>query len=158
MITVVSRTFRSTPHRSGGDTWTAICSLLTRGETSGKSRELAAVAGIASSVIVDQAAAHAPIIVTCSGPRTRIHCVHDDDSLDDSAANESALGFDPLEGDWKVSLPCTAEDLAWVQRALKQHSQRITARDSAEGISLTDSVAASPAATPLQVNLEELFK
>jgi len=132
--------------------------MLTRGEASTKSRELAAVAGIASSVIVDQSAAHAPIIVTCDGPRTRIYCVHDDDSLDESAANESTLGFDPLEGGWKVSLPCATEDLIWVQRALKQHSQRVTARDMAEGTSLSESGAASSNVTALHVDLQELFK
>jgi hypothetical protein len=132
-------------------------SLLTRGQTSDKSRELNAVVGVASSVIVDHAAADAPIVVTCSGPRTRIYCLYDDDALDESSANESSLSFDPLEGDWRVSLPCLADDLAWVQRALKERSSRITARDAAEGIAVTEGANAA-ASTPLQVNLRELFK
>lgn len=156
MSTLASRTFRSTPHRTGADTWSAIVSLLTRGETSDKSKELNAVAGIASSVIVDHAVGDAPIIATCSGPRTRIYCLYDDDALDESAANESPLGFDPLEGDWHVSLPCAADDLAWVQRALKERSSRITARNAVEGIAVTESRSA--AATPLQINMRELFK
>lgn len=157
MTTVVSRTFRSTPHRTGADTWSAIVSLLTRGQTSDKSRELNAVVGVASSVIVDHAVANTPIVVTCSGPRTRIYGLYDDDALDESAANESSLGFDPLEGDWRVSLPCAADDLAWVQRALKERSSRITARDAAEGISVAEGANAT-ASTPLQINLQELFK
>lgn len=157
MTTVASRTFRSTPHRTGSDTWSAIVTLLTRGQASDKARELNSVAGVASSIIVDHAAKSAPIVVTCDGPRTRIYCLYDDDALDESAANESALGFDPLEGDWSVSLPCAAEDLEWVRRALKQHSARITARDAAEGITVPESAASSREA-PLQVNLQELFK
>ena len=155
MSTVVSRTYRSTPYRSGADTWSAIVSLLTRGQTSDKSKELNSVAGVASSVIVDHAVGDAPIVVTCSGPRTRIYCIYDDDALDESAANESPLGFDPLEGDWHVSLPCVADDLTWVQRALKERSSRITARDAAEGFAVTDSANATAA---LQINMQELFK
>jgi hypothetical protein len=67
--------------------------------------------------------------VTCDGPRTRIYCLYDDDAIDGSDANEAGLGFDPLQGDWRVSLPCPAEDLAWVQSALEAKGSRITARD-----------------------------
>ncbi len=91
--------------------------------------ELLAVAGIAASIIADQAPKDAAIVVTCDGPRTRIYCLYDDDAIDGSDANEDALGFDPLKGDWRVSLPCPEDDLAWVQAALKKHSTRITARD-----------------------------
>ena len=159
MTTVASRTFRSIPHRSGGETWSAIVDLLTRGRESSAAAELRSVAGIATGVIVDQAVAGAPIVVTCSGPRTRIYCVYDDDALDDSTEDEGSLGFDPLEGDWQVSLPCPAEDLDWVQRSLKALSKRITARDAAEGITVSESAQNATNLTPsLQVNLEELFK
>jgi hypothetical protein len=157
MSSVVSRTFRSTPHRTGADTWAAIVSLLTRGQSSEKSKELNSVGGIASSVIVDHAAKDAPIVVTCSGPRTRIYCIYDDDALDESAANESPLGFDPLEGDWHVSLPCNSDDLAWVQRALKERGSRVTARDASEGFVVTESANAATA-SPHQINMQELFK
>ena len=56
-------------------------------------------------------------------------------------ANEEALGFDPLKGDWRVSLPCLADDLAWVQGALKKHSTRITARDLDAAASAADEAA-----------------
>src|SRR3546814_2135228 len=90
-----------------------------------------AVSGFSSSVIADQAPKDAPIVVTCDGPRTRIYCLYDDDALDGADANEDLLGFDPLKGDWRLSLPCLSEDLAWVQGALKRHSSRVTARDLA---------------------------
>ena len=129
MTRVARRTFRSTPARDALATWTAIVDLLARGTDGAARTELLAVAGIAASVIADHAPEDAPIVATCDGPRTRIYCLYDDDAIDGSDANEDPLGFDPLKGDWRVSLPAPAEDLSWVQAALKEHSDRITARD-----------------------------
>jgi hypothetical protein len=135
MTTVASRTFRSIPHREAAQTWHAIVDLLTQGRSGEAKNELLSVSGIVASVIADQGPKEAPIVVTCDGPRMRIYCVYDDDALDDAEENEGALGFDPLNGDWRVSLPCLADDLSWVQAALKQQSERITARDIATGLS-----------------------
>ena len=129
MSTVASRTFKSTPERDAARTWTAIVDLLTRGKGGNARNELLAVAGIAACVIADQGPKDAAITVTCDGPRTRIYCLYDEDAVEGSDANEDPLGFDPLNGDWRVSLPCVAEDLAWVQNVLKKHGDRITARD-----------------------------
>ncbi|MEA3015198.1 MAG: hypothetical protein QOD42_3743 [Sphingomonadales bacterium] len=129
MSTVASRTFRSSPQRDAGETWNAIVELLTQGRTGEARTELLSVAGVAASVIADAAPKDSAIVVTCDGPRTRIYCLYDDDAVEGSDANEDGLGFDPLNGDWRVSLPCGDEDLVWVQRALKQQSTRITARD-----------------------------
>jgi hypothetical protein len=149
MTTVVRRTLRSTPHRDAHDTWRAIVDLLTQSRSGAARTELLAVAGIAASVIADQAPRGAAIVVTCDGPRTRIYCLYDDDAIDGADANEDTLGFDPLKGDWRVSLPCLADDLIWVQDALKKHSTRITARDSAAAISIEDSTAAKAGAAAL---------
>lgn len=104
MTTVASRTFRSTPQRDAHTTWTAIVDLLTQGKTCAARTELMAVAGVAASVIADQAPKDGAIVVTCDGPRTRIYCIYDDDAIDGADANEDPLGFDPLKGDWRVSL------------------------------------------------------
>jgi hypothetical protein len=119
-------------------------------------REMHAVAGIASSLIADQAPGAAPIIATCDGPRTRIYCVYDDDAIDGSDANEDSLGFDPLKGDWKLSLPCAKDELGWVQSALKKHSIRITARDLDEGIAVDEAKAEN--GTSLTLDLEAFLK
>lgn len=148
MSTVASRTFRSIPYREAAQTWNAIVELLTQGRIGQAKNELLSIAGIAASVIADQAPKEAPIVVTCDGPRTRIYCVYDDDAIDDSEENENALGFDPLKGDWHVSLPCLADDLSWVQSALKQHSNRITTRDISTGLS-EDAEARTAKAGPL---------
>jgi hypothetical protein len=133
MTTVVRRTFRSTPHRDAKQTWHSIVELLTQGRRGETRNELLAVSGIASSVIADQTPKNAPIVVICDGPRTRIYCVYDEAALDESEESENALGFDPLKGDWHISLPCQEDDVSWVQPALKKHTSRITARDVATG-------------------------
>ena len=145
MTTVASRTFRSSPHRDAAETWNVIVDMLTQGKTGDVRRELLAVAGVASSLIADQTPKSAPIIVTCDGPRTRIYCLYDDDAIDGTDANEDSLGFDPLMGDWKVSLPCQKDDLTWVQGALKEQSIRITARDIDTGIANDDDTSAGKA-------------
>lgn len=147
MSTVASRTFKSTPERDAAQTWTAIVALLTQGKTGDARTELLAVAGVAASVIADQATKDAAITVTCDGPRTRIYCLYDDDAVEGSDANEDGLGFDPLKGDWRVSLPCLADDLAWVQGALKKHSTRITARDLSAAVSSIEEGASSKSQT-----------
>lgn len=136
-------------------TWAAISALLTRTNT-GAQQELGSVAGIASSIIADKACENSPIIVSCEGPQTRIYCLFDDDAIDGSDANEDVLGFDPLKGDWSISLPCEPDDLGWVQSALKQKSERITARDKNE-TKKQDSSHASQGAE-LEIDLEGLLK
>lgn len=161
MSTVVRRDFRSVPHRDAMSTWLAIVELLTQGKEGDRRRELVAVAGIASSLIADQAPRTAPITATCDGPRTRIYCCFDDDALDESEANEEKLGFDPLNGDWQVSLPCESEDLDWVQSALLKFGTRIVARDLSKGTGLDDSGSAEKAETASStsaINLESFFK
>jgi len=155
MPTVTRRTFRSSPHRDALATWAAISALLTRTNT-GAQQELDSVAGIASSIIADKACKNSPIIVSCEGPQTRIYCLYDDDAIDGSDANEDVLGFDPLNGDWSISLPCEPDDHGWVQSALKQKSERITARDKNE-TKKQDSSHASQGAE-LEIDLEGLLK
>lgn len=145
MSSVVSRVIRSLPHRSTTDTWSFIVDLLTKGEQGEKRDELLSVSGVASSIIAEQAAKDAAIVITCDGPRTRIYCLYDDDALSVGDEKEDWLGHDALKGNWAVSFPCPEDDLAWVQRALKAKSTRITARDMAQ--SLGDESSSTQAAT-----------
>lgn len=131
-MSTVRRDIRSVPCRDATATWLEIIDLITASaETEDARNELLRVSGIAASVIADQAAKESPIVVTCQGPRTRIYCIYDDDSLDASGSNESKLGFDATRGDWQVSLPVTEEDLGWVQAGLKKLTTRVVARDAA---------------------------
>lgn len=146
MTTFASRTFTSTPGRDAMATWLAIVELLTQGKNTAARSELLAVAGTAASVIADHAPKDHAIVVTCDGPRTRIYCIYDDDAIEGSDANEDALGFDPLLGDWRVSLPCLPDDLSWVQGSLKKHSARITARALGDDVEKSDGGNAAVAA------------
>jgi hypothetical protein len=152
MTTVASRSFNSTPQRDAAETWRAIVDMLTQAKAGAAQDELLAVTGIAASLIADQAPKDAAIVVTCDGPRTRVYCLYDDDAIEGSDANEAGLGFDPLQGDWRVSLPCPAEDLAWVQSALEEKGSRITAREK----TVTQAVeeAEDTGATSLTIDLE----
>ena len=156
MTTVASRIVRSSPHRNTAVTWEVIVELLTQGKDSAAKTELMAVAGIASSLIAERSPKDSAIVVTCDGPRTRIYCLFDEDAIDGSDAKEDALGYEPLRGDWKVSLPCAADDLEWVQRALKAKSSRITARDLATKLGEDEEEKASSKA--LTLNVEAFLK
>ncbi len=137
MITVASRTLRSSPYRDASQTWNFIVDLLCpAGENKARS-ELLAVVGIAAAVIADGAPKSSPIVVTSQGPRTRIYCLYDEDAVLGADANEDTLGFNALKGDWRVSLPCSEDDLLWVQTALRKLTASVTAR------ALDDAVVAS---------------
>ena len=155
MATVARRTIRSSPHRDAFATWAEISALLTQTNTDAR-QKLDDVAGIASSIIADKACASSPIVVKCDGPQTRVYCLYDDDAVDGSDANEDVLAFDPLNGDWSISLPCDADDLDWVQSALKQKGERITARDKTE--SKLQATAKSEKVVPLKIDTERLLK
>lgn len=131
MATVAKRTVRSCPSRDALETWSVISGLLAADGTE-KRAELDSVAGVASSVIAEKDCEDSPILVHCEGPQTRFYCIYDDDAIDGSDANEDTLGYDPLKGDWSISLPCNPDDLDWVTSALSEKSGRITARDASE--------------------------
>jgi hypothetical protein len=143
MTTIARRTFASSPKRDAAQTWGAIIDLVTQGRNGPARQELLAVAGIAASIIADRAPQDAPIVVTCDGPRTRLYCVYDGDAIGGSDTNEDPLGFDPLQGDWRISLPCQPDDLSWVQSALQKHSSRVTARERGADVVKAEDAASS---------------
>lgn len=150
MATVAKRTIRNSPHRDALATWQLIIDLLTATNT-GARAELEGVSGIASSTIADKACEESAIVVSCDGPQTRIYCLFDDNAIDGSDANEDVLAFDPLKGDWSISLPCTGDDLTWVQNALKEKSDRITARNLNEKKQTNESASKSQVGLELDV-------
>jgi hypothetical protein len=146
MSSVASRTIRSSPYRDAAATWAVVIELLTGAKNTTARQALSAAAGIVASIIADRGPRDAPIVVTCDGPRTRIYCLYDEDAVEGSDATEDELGFDPLNGDWRISLPCHKDELPWVQSALEKCGHRITARDLAAGL-VGDNTAAIEAAS-----------
>ena len=155
-MTVVARRFRSIPERSALETWRAISEVLAPEPSSTASEELHAIAGIASSLITREAMRDGAIVVHGSGSRVRIYCLHGEEAITGDNAREQSLAFNATSGDWQMSLPCPAEDLEWVQAALKKRSAKITARDlNADVGEGTD----QPEKTGgLQVNKEAFFR
>jgi hypothetical protein len=157
MSTVVRRVIRSSPHRDTVATWEKIVDLLTRGSTGPNRDELLKVRSVASAMIAERAPDTAPIVVVCDGPRTRIYCRYDDKAIEGTDAEEEAFGFDPLNGNWTISLPAPADDLSWVQTELKTRSSRVTARDMSEKAVADPSEAASATANNNFTVDEEAF-
>lgn len=127
-MTVVARKFAAIPERTATATWKAISDLLASDPNSDAGKELASVSGIVCSLITREAMV-SPMVMYGSGPRVRIYCLYNEDAIEGSGANESALAFNATAGDWKLSLPCPEEDLGWVQKSLRAKSNRISARD-----------------------------
>lgn len=131
-MTVIRRIIRSSPHRDTLETWEKIVDLLTRGASGPNRDELLSVKNVASAMIAERAPDESPIVVVCNGPRTRFYCRYDGKAIEGIDIQEDAFSFDPLNGDWTLSLPAPADDLAWVQAELKTRSKKITARDMSD--------------------------
>ena len=127
-MTAVRRTFVSIPERSATDTWGCIVALIAPDSDSPARGELAAVAGVACSCISDEALADDALVVYGAGPRLRVYALYGDDAVEGERANESALSWVPTDRDWRMSIPCLSDDLAWVQARLARTSTRVSAR------------------------------
>lgn len=133
-MTVVSRTMLALPERAASDTWARIIELIAPNTGSPARGELAAVAGVVCSCIADEALARDALVVHGVGPRLRIYALYGDDAVDGDSANESTLSWVPTDGNWRMSIPCLSDDLAWVQAKLAATSTRVTARQVGEAV------------------------
>ena len=137
-MTVIARRFIATPARSASEAWSLSVELLVPESESQARKELLGIAGIASALIADEAMKTAPIVVSGSGPRVRIYCLYDEEAIVGEQAKETSLPAIPTAGNWQMSLPCPADDLPWVQEALKKRSMHVSARDLATGFEIDE--------------------
>ncbi len=157
-MTVLARKVNSVPTRLASETWTRIVDLVAPTNVSART-ELLAVTGTAASVITRESLRDSPFVVWGDGPRIRVYCVYGEPAIEGTSANEAALPDSPAEsGTWWASLPCPAEDLAWVQGQLARHSSRITARDAAETESGSTDSASEAASSAARINREAFFR
>lgn len=127
----VRRDINSIPVRSASDTWDKIVALIT-GSGSVDVDQLRKAGSTIGSMITDELPAERPFILEGCGPQLRIYCRFAFKALEaDDAIN--SLTWNPTAGDWTLHVPCDAENLAWVQSALKASAPRIKAFDIAEG-------------------------
>lgn len=129
--TVVVRRVVATPGRPAAAAWQVIADLVAAIGSAARA-EFNSVAGIAISLIAAESMRASPIVVYGVGPRLRVYCLYDDEAILGEGASEDPLAWCPTDGDWAMSLPCPPDDLSWVQEALADQSDRITARDHGE--------------------------
>jgi hypothetical protein len=158
MSTVIARRIASTPVRSVSETWAIICQLLAPDIESAARRELLAVRGVASSSIASEATKDAAIVVWGGGPRARIYTVFDDDAITKDGINEDSLPRSPTAGDWRMSIPCPTEDVAWMRAQLAQVSSRVFARAWDEDVADDVDDSRSASTPPMKINVGEFMK
>ena len=157
MSTVIARRVASTPVRTASKTWTKITEMLAPDGNSAARAELRSVAGVACASISSEATRDAAIVVWGAGPRVRVYCLFDEDAITGEDANEDALVKSATDGDWKMSIPCLPEDVAWSSKELASLSSRITARSMDEDVKDDESESAV-ATTALTINAAEFLK
>jgi len=156
MSTVLARRVVSTPVRTAVRTWDRIVEIIAPDPDSVARKELAKVAGTACASVASEAPKDAPIVIWGGGTRVRVYCLFDDDAVTQDGLNEDALPQSPTEGDWHMSIPFLADDVAWAGKILASASSRISARSVDHEIETDEPVAA--AAAPLSINLAEFLK
>jgi len=155
-MTVVSRRIVSTPARSASASWDVIVQLVTAPGSTAR-QELQGIEGIASCIIAEESLKTDSCVVFGSGPRVRIYCLYNEDAIAGEDANEAVLTFMPTEGDWQMSLPCAADDLEWVKKALIERSTHVTAREAGTAVDLEPSNA-SASSTGAVIDREAFFR
>jgi hypothetical protein len=134
MATVVKRLLRATPQRTAAEVWLVITELVAPDKSSTARAELNAISGLMGQIIASEALKDDPLVFFGSGPRLRIYCLYNEDAIGGDGESENSLAFVPTDGDWRISIPCLSEDLAWVQTELKRRAAHITARVAGEPV------------------------
>lgn len=156
MSTVLARRIASTPVRTVADTWAKIVEIIAPDPGGAARKELTKVAGTVCASIASEAPKEVPIVIWGGGPRIRFYCVFDEDAITNNGVNEDALPKSPAEGDWRMSVPFLAEDVAWSGASLAAASSRVSARSVDDEVA--DEEPDAKAAAPLSINLAEFLK
>jgi len=157
-MTVVARRIRATPERGASDAWQVIVDLIAPKDGTARS-ELLSIEGIASSIISTESPEDAAMVVRGKGPRVRMYCLYDDEAISGDDANEAALAECPTDGEWLMSLPADADDVAWVKDALAKKSKRVTVREKSEAVDDDDDEKSNKAnVTEAAINMEAFLR
>ena len=157
MSTVLARRVASTPVRTAAKTWARIVEIIAPDAQSPARKELDKVAGTACASIASEASKEAPMVIWGGGPRVRVYCVFDEDAITQDGVNEAALPKSPTEGDWRMSVPFLADDVAWSSASLAAASSRISARSVDDEVE-DDEPDTAAAKSSLSINLTEFLK
>lgn len=123
----VRRNIASIPKRSAAQTWRAITDLVT-GSGSVDAATLTAAASVMESLIADEHLATVPIMVKGVGSRLVIYCLYGEDAMEADTDVEK-LNWNPTAGNWAMTAPTDAGDVAWMSKTLKERAPRIMVHD-----------------------------
>jgi hypothetical protein len=152
-MSVIARRIRATPERSALEAWNVITDLISQPGSLAR-EELDAAGGVAACLIADETPKESPIVVAGSGPRLRIYCLYGEDAVVGEDANETALTWDPTDGEWKMWLPGPREDFQWVSRELAKRGTRIVVYHVEKGEPEGDAARPEGREANLVVNVE----
>jgi hypothetical protein len=156
-MSTVARRIRATPERAASDAWQVIVDLIAPKDGPAR-RELLGIEGIASSLISTESPKDAPMVVRGKGPRVRLYCLYDDDAISGDDTNEAALAECPTDGDWVMSLPADADDLAWIRDALAKKSTRVKVREKSEAFDDGEDQQKQSATAKAAINMEAFLR
>ncbi len=156
-MSTIARRIRATPERGASDAWQVIVDLIAPKDGAAR-RELLGIEGIASSIISTESPKDAAIVVRGKGPRVRMYCIYDDEAISGDDANEAALADCPTDGDWVMSLPADADDVAWVKDALAKKSTRVMVREKSEVFDDGEEQSKQAATTEAAINMEAFLR
>lgn len=123
----VRRDIASIPKRSAAQTWKTIIDLITGTGTIDK-KTLEDAASIMESLIADEHPASKPIVVKGVGNRLVIYLLFGEDAME-ADMEVDKLSWNPTAGDWSMTAPADADDVTWMNNALKDRAPRIKVHD-----------------------------
>jgi len=138
------RDVSSIPLRSAEETWDAIVDLVSGAETVDRDQLLASRSVIAS-LIADELYADHPFTWSGVGSRLVVYLRYGAAAIQEGTQVDD-LSWNPTAGDWRLRVPCGAENLAWAREELHEKAPRIVLHEPGE--SESDPVSATTASAP----------
>lgn len=123
----VRRDIASIPKRSAGETWKTIIELITGSGTVDK-KTLENASSIMESLIADEHPAKKPIVLKGAGSRLVIYLLYGENAME-ADLEVGKLSWNPTAGDWSMTAPSDADDVIWMNNALKDRAPRIKVHD-----------------------------
>ena len=87
-----------------------------------------------------------------------IYCLYGDDAVSGDNASEAAFATCPTDGDWVMSLPADADDVAWVKDALAKKSKRLIVREKNEAFGDGDDQSKEAGTAAAAINMEAFLR
>lgn len=123
----IRRDIASIPKRSAGETWKTIIELITGSGTVDK-KTLESASSIMESLIADEHPAKKPIVLKGAGSRLVIYLLYGENAME-ADLEVDKLSWNPTAGDWSMTAPSDADDVIWMNNALKDRAPRIKVHD-----------------------------